>query len=87
VGKDNIQVTFENGNNSIGDYVVINLISPISGVIGTTTFRTGSNTGPIIWNGGIDPGVSVVNGLTDRFIFEATATSTSFISADLIGTK
>jgi hypothetical protein len=86
VGTSNITVTFTNANLCPGKGIVLTNYAPLSGLIGSTTFSGGSGSGNVIWNGNVNPGNSVVNASTDRFLFISTATTTSYIAADLTGT-
>jgi len=76
VGTSNIAVTMT-GSTCLGKDLWVDVWAPSTGVIGTTTFSG------VYWSGQINPGSSVVNGLTDRFRFAMTASSTTFISAKL----
>ncbi len=86
VGAANIAFTWVNANLCPGKIVVLRVIAPFSGLVGSTTFAGGSGSGPVIWDGGTNPGNSILNSSTDRFLFSSSASSTSFISADLTGT-
>ncbi len=79
-------VKFTNANNCTGKSVIFNVVAPVSGNIGSTTFSGGSGSGSIVWDGAISPGNSVINSTTDRFVFTSSATSTYYIQADLSGT-
>ena len=79
VSSSNIAVTMS-GSNCLGKDMYVDVWAPLTGVIGTTTFSG------VYWNGQINPGSNVVNGLTDRFRFAITASSTTFISAKLDST-
>ena len=76
----NATISFTNINKVLGKCVEFNVIAPPSGIIGSTTFSS------VIWNGGIGPGNSVVNGTTDVFAFCDMATSSNFIAGSLVGT-
>ncbi len=79
-------VKFTNANKCTGKSVIFNVVAPVSGNIGSTTFSGGSGSGSIVWDGAINPGNSVINSTTDRFVFTSSATSTYYIQADLSGT-
>lgn len=86
VGPANITFTWVNANLCPGKTVILSNYAPRTGLIGSTTFAGTAATGPVIWDGNINPGNSVINGSMDRFIFTSSATTTSFIEADLTGT-
>lgn len=85
-GAGNTTITFTNANKCPGKGIVLHINAPASGVVGSTTFSGGSGSGPIIWDGNINPGNSVLNSSQDRFLFTSTSTSSPFITADLTGT-
>ena len=86
VGTANITVNITNASSALGKCNMIYVVAPASGVIGTTTFAGSTGSGSLVWNGGINPGSSVVNGSTDVFSICSMASSTPFIGASLVGT-
>lgn len=80
VGSANITVTFSNASSVVGKRVVVDVVAPISGTIGSTTFSG------VVWGGGLSPGNSIINGSMDRFVFTSSASSTNFITGDLDST-
>lgn len=81
ISSSNITVSFTNASLVPGKEIKILVCNPSTGVIGTTTFSG------VLWNGGVNPGTSVVNSQCDRFSFYSTnGSSTPFIGASLIST-
>jgi hypothetical protein len=84
VGTSNISVSFTNASAVIGKTIQLNVCNPGTGLIGSTTFSG------VLWDGGVSPGNSVVNGQCDRFSFTSTLASstdtTAVIYGNLIGT-
>lgn len=92
VGSSNTTVTIVNGNKVPGKTIILDVVSPPgSANIGTTTLASGTNSGPLLWDGGVNPGSSVINGLTDRFACTSTASTTGngvylpYLACDLTG--
>lgn len=79
VGTANIAVTMS-GTACLGKYLFVDVWAPRTGLIGSTTFSG------VYWNGQINPGANIINGLTDRHMFSVTASSTTFITAQLDST-
>ena len=82
----NSTINFINASNCVGKSVVFFVVTPNSGTIGSTTFSGSTGSGPVTWDGGVNPGSSIVWGTTDRFLFTSISSSTPYISADLTGT-
>lgn len=91
VGSSNLAITLTNANKCPGYSPSIMVSNPQSGVIGSTTFSAGTNSGYIWWDEGTFPGNSVVNGGVDEFCFKAVkpvaSTTLIYISAGLCGRK
>lgn len=90
VGTQNIAITFTNSNFVVGKTIFFKVTAPQNGLIGSTTFSGGANSGSIYWDGNVNPGNSVINGTTDVFCFTSAASTTgsvnyNFITADLCG--
>lgn len=85
VGSSNIAFSWTNANRCPGKAILLSNYTPLTGLIGTTTFSGGTNSGTLIWDGNLNPGSSVVNGTTDDLCFVSTATTTSYIAASLCG--
>lgn len=86
ISSSNVTVTLTNASLVNGKCVLFNIVAPATGLIGTTTFSSGTGSGSIVYAGGVDPGSSILNGSTDRKVFCSTASSTNYISGDLINT-
>lgn len=86
VSTANITVNLTNASSVLGKCNTIYVVAPVSGAIGTTTFAGSTGSGPVVWNGGINPGSSVLSGSTDVFSLCSMASSTPFIGASLMGT-
>lgn len=86
VGTANIALSFTNANKVPGKILMLNVVAPATGVIGSTTPSGGAASGLVIWDNGVNPGNSVVNSSTDVFCFTSMASSTNFIAASLCGT-
>lgn len=71
VGSSNITINPINATSSLGAWWDLDIVSPLTGVIGTTTISYCN------WDGQINPGSNTVNGLTDTFRIKATASTTA----------
>ena len=69
VGSSNSSVTFTYANRCPGYMIRFKVQNPTSGVIGSTTYSAGTDSGYIWWDEGTFPGNSVVNGGVDEFCF------------------
>lgn len=91
VGSSNSAVTFTYANKCPGYMIRFKVQNPTSGVIGSTTYSAGTDSGYIWWDEGTFPGNSVVNGGVDEFCFESVkpvaSTTPIYISASLCGRK
>ena len=85
VGTANITLNPINATSSLGAWWYLDVSAPLTGVIGTTTISYCN------WNGQINPGTTVVNGLTDKFKITAMASTTAagaqvkFLGCDYVG--
>lgn len=86
VGTANMTINPINATSSLGAWWWIEVASPRTGLIGTTTISYCN------WNGQVNPGSNTVNGLVDRFRLFATASTTTggaqvnYLACDLEGT-
>ena len=81
MASSNYTWTWTNDSACKGKWLYVEIDSPMTGLIGSTTWAgTSSN---IRWAGQINPGTNLVNGMVDRYKFTLTATSTTFMSANL----